>query len=105
MEKGLLLVTGATGLVGSTLCIAAQKSGYRVRALVRSPADTKALHQAGVEIVAGDVTDRDSVLRAAKGVPDIVHCAAVLGGTWSKATPEGFWSVNYRGVVNVLDAA
>jgi dihydroflavonol-4-reductase len=105
MDKGLLLVTGATGLVGSTLCLAARKAGYRVRALARSLADTEPLRKAEVELVSGDVTDRDSLVRAAKGVQDIVHCAAVIGGTWSKATPQDFWSVNYEGVVNVLEAA
>src|SRR5690242_14590629 len=99
MDKGLLLVTGATGLVGSTLCLAARKAGYRVRALARSLADTEPLRKAEVELVSGDVTDRESLLRAAKGVQDIVHCAAVIGGTWSKATPKDFWSVNYDGVV------
>jgi len=105
MSKGTLLVTGATGLVGSTLCLAARKAGYRVRALVRSLADTEPLKKAELELVTGDVTDLDSLVRAAKGVQDIVHCAAVIGGTWSKATPADFWSVNYEGVVNVLDAA
>jgi nucleoside-diphosphate-sugar epimerase len=103
-SEGLLL-TGATGLVGSTLCIAARRAGHRVRGLVHSLAGTEPLGKAGVELVAGDVTDRESLVRAARGVRDIVHCAAVIGGTWSKATPEDFWSVNYQGVVNVLDAA
>jgi dihydroflavonol-4-reductase len=105
MSKAELLVTGATGLVGSTLCLAARKAGYRVRALVRSRADTQPLTAAGVELVSGDVTDAASLVKAAKGAQDIVHCAAVIGGTWSKAKPEDFWSVNYEGVVNVLDAA
>jgi dihydroflavonol-4-reductase len=105
MEKGLLLVTGATGLVGSTLCIAARKAGYRVRGLVRSLAETAALRDAGIELVVGDVTEPDALLRAAKGAQDIVHTAAVIGGTWSKAKPEDFWAVNYQGVINVLDAA
>ena len=105
MAKDLLLVTGATGLVGSTLCVAARQAGYPVRGLVRSMEDTAPLAQAGVELVVGDVTDAASMLRAARGVQAIVHTAAVIGGTWSKAKPEDFWSVNYQGVINALDAA
>jgi dihydroflavonol-4-reductase len=105
MREELLLVTGATGLVGSGLCMAARQKGYRVRALVRSAEDTAPLAQAGVEVVSGDVTNPESLTRAASGVRDIVHCAAVIGGTWTKAKPEDFWAVNYQGVVNVLNAA
>lgn len=105
MSKGRLLVTGATGLVGSNLCVAAVKAGYEVRGLVRSKADTEPLVKAGVELVLGDVTDPASLDSAARGVDGILHAAAVIGGTWSKATPDDFWSVNYLGVLNVLDAA
>jgi dihydroflavonol-4-reductase len=104
MAKGALLVTGATGLVGSNLCLAALAAGYRVRGLVRSAEGTGPLSRAGVELVVGDVTDAASLAAAARGMENIVHTAAVLGGTWSKATPGDFWSVNYQGVQNVLDA-
>ena len=105
MTKGTLLVTGATGLVGSALCIAALKAGYAVRGLVRTMEDTGPLAEAGVELVTGDVTDIGSLLRALQGARDVIHTAAVLGGTWSKSKPEDFWAVNYQGVLNVLDAA
>lgn len=105
MAGETLLITGATGLVGSNLCIKAAHAGYRVRAMVRNPIGTEPLKQPGIEVIIGDVTDRDSLLRAAKGATGILHCAAVLGGTWSKSTPEEFWAVNYHGVVNVMEAA
>jgi dihydroflavonol-4-reductase len=105
MDKGALLVTGATGLVGSNLCLTALKAGYRVRGLVRSTTGTEPLRKAGVELVIGDMTNAASLDAAAKGVQDIVHAAAVIGGTWSKSKPEDFWNVNYHGVLNLLDAA
>lgn len=105
MDKGLLLVTGATGLVGSNLCIAAKKAGYRVRALVRSPADAELFRPLGIDTALGDVTDPASLAKAAAGAGAIAHTAAVIGGTWSKATADDFWRVNYHGVVNLLDAA
>ena len=76
-----------------------------MRGLVRSPEDTGTLVEAGVELVTGDVTNAGSMVRAAQGVQDIIHTAAVIGGTWSKSKPEDFWAVNYQGTINVLDAA
>jgi dihydroflavonol-4-reductase len=105
MSKGLLLVTGATGLAGSNLCVAARQRGYGVRGLVRSASDTEPLTAAGVELVMGDVSDADSVARAVRGVQHVIHTAAVMGGTWGTATSDDHWAINYQGVVNVLDAA
>jgi dihydroflavonol-4-reductase len=100
-----ILVTGATGLVGSNVCRLAAEAGHRVRALVRSPAAAAPLEAAGADVVTGDVTDPDSIMRAAKGVNGVIHTAALLGGTWTRATPEDFFRVNYEGAVAVLDAA
>jgi dihydroflavonol-4-reductase len=100
-----ILVTGATGLVGSNLCTIATAEGYTVRAMVRADADAEAVGALGADVVRGDITDPDSLAAAAKGVDAVVNLAALIGGTWSKHTPEEFDAVNYRGAVNVLDAA
>jgi dihydroflavonol-4-reductase len=99
----LLLVTGGTGLTGSTIALTAAAQGRPVRALVRGPAQP--LSDAGVELVRGDVTDLDSLDTAMAGVSEVVHAAAILGGTWATATPEQMWAVNHDGALNVLDAA
>lgn len=104
MTKKTLLITGATGLVGSNLSVQAANAGYHVRALVRSLDNVEPLRRANIEVVRGDITDLDSLLRAARGVEGIIHTAAVIGGTWSKATPEDFWAANYHGSVNVFEA-
>jgi nucleoside-diphosphate-sugar epimerase len=105
MTKKILLVTGANRLLGSNLCLAAAKRDYEVRALMRSPRGCAAFTAAGISLLQGDVTDLESIRAAAGGASDIVHTAAVLGGTWSKATPSDYWDVNYRGTVNVMEAA
>jgi uncharacterized protein YbjT (DUF2867 family) len=66
----LILVTGATGQQGGAVVKALLKQGQRVRALTRNPASRKAkrLQQRGVEVIAGDYADRDSLVRAARGV-------------------------------------
>ena len=98
-------MTGATGSVGSNVCRLAAGRGIAVKALVRPGSDAGPLRQCGVEPVVGDVTDRDSLAAAARGVDGVIHCAAQLGGTWSTARPEDYEAVNQWGTINVLDAA
>ena len=57
----------------------------------------------GVEVVAGDVTDAEDVLRGATGSDAAIHCAALLGGA-SQNLPD-FEAVNIQGTKNMLDAA
>ncbi|MGW0180444.1 NmrA/HSCARG family protein [Nocardia sp. NPDC003345] len=65
-----VLVTGATGKQGGATARALRAAGVPVRALVRDPAGdrARALAAGGVELVAGDLEDRESVTRAAKGI-------------------------------------
>src|SRR5205823_4718310 len=72
-----VLVTGASGLVGSHVVQALVSRGERVRALVRPPS-REAVVRLGAEAVAGDVTDAAAWQSAARGVGAIVHAAAVV---------------------------
>jgi len=105
MSERLLIVTGGTGLTGSNIAVAALRSGWRVRALVRTLAGNEPLQRYGVEIVQGDITDVASLQRAFQGATALIHAAAALGGTWSTATADEFWAVNHQGTLNVLDTA
>jgi len=104
VAQDVLLVTGATGLVGSNVCRLAVEAGYRVRGLVRSTADCEPLLDAGVELVTGDVSDAGSVLRAAGAARGIIHTAALLGGTWASASAAAYHATNYLGTSAVLSA-
>ncbi len=66
----IILVTGATGQQGGASARHLQARGWRVRALTRDPhtAAARALADAGVEVVQGDLNDRASLDRALKGV-------------------------------------
>ena len=66
-ENDLLLVTGATGLVGSHVAERAHKRGIKTRALIRPGADVRLLEEWGVEIVPGDMTDSESLQKAVSG--------------------------------------
>ncbi len=98
-----VLVTGATGLAGANICRLLVERGDAVRALARESADTAPLAALGVDVVTGDVTDPEAVLRAVRGADAAIHCAALLGGA-SQNIPD-FEAVNVGGTKNVLDAA
>ncbi|TPJ45622.1 NmrA/HSCARG family protein [Mesorhizobium sp. B2-7-1] len=70
MTKKDILVTGATGQQGGAVARVLLSKGHRVKALTRSP-DGKAARQLaadGAEIVAGDLSDAASIVKAARGV-------------------------------------
>ncbi|HEY2730198.1 MAG TPA: NAD(P)-dependent oxidoreductase [Polyangia bacterium] len=68
-----VLVTGATGSVGSAVTERFTRDGYRVRALVRA-----GTAPAGAEPIEGDITDRAVLREAVRGVDLAVHCAAAV---------------------------
>lgn len=96
-----ILVTGATGKVGSRLAKRLAKRGDRVRALVRDVARAAELGQAGVELVEGDLLDPGSLAAAVEDVDAVVHCAAFFRG----ATAEQAHAVNDLGTQHLVNAA
>lgn len=98
-----VFVTGATGQTGANVCEQLTARGDRVRALVRNPDQATRLSDIGVELVKGDISDPDDVLRSAKGAEAAIHCAALLGG--ASQDLADFKAVNMIGTTNVLDAA
>ncbi|ACG72780.1 NAD-dependent epimerase/dehydratase [Anaeromyxobacter sp. K] len=96
-----ILVTGATGKVGSRLAKRLAERGDGIRALVRDPARTADLREVGVELAAGDLLDVDSLVAAVGGVDAVVHCAAFFRG----ATPEQAHAVNDLGTRHLASVA
>lgn len=73
----MLLLTGATGLVGSTLLPRLLAEGIEVRCLVRDPRRLGA-QRVRVQIALGDLTDPPSFRNALRGVQTVVHLAASI---------------------------
>lgn len=96
-----ILVTGATGKVGSRLSKRLAQRGDQVRALVRDPQRAADLREAGVELVTGDLLDPGSLAAAVQGVDAVVHCAAFFRG----ATAEQAHAVNDLGTQHLAAAA
>lgn len=78
-----VLVTGATGFVGSHAAAALAGNGHDLRILARAPGRVASvlapLGLTADDVVAGDMTDRDAVARALDGCDAVVHCAAQIG--------------------------
>jgi nucleoside-diphosphate-sugar epimerase len=81
-----VLVTGATGLLGSHIVERLIGQGYTVRALVRPSSRTAFLDELGVDVKRGDLTDPASCELALDDVALVFHCAAKVGdwGSWKE---------------------
>jgi nucleoside-diphosphate-sugar epimerase len=96
-----VLVTGATGFVGSHLVEALLARGDDVVGLIRSP--TKAARvftERKPEVVEGDLGNHAALRRAADGADAVFHAAALT----SARTRAEFFAANVTGTQHVLDA-
>jgi dihydroflavonol-4-reductase len=98
-----VLVTGATGMVGSAVVRELVSRGHRVRVLARPKSNLANLTGLEVEIARGDILDRPSVDDAAAGCEGVVHTAGLVG--FRPGLREKLLAVNVRGVENVFGAA
>jgi len=96
----VILVTGGTGFVGSRIVHALRTEDRGVRCLVRNPERAGQLSAWGCELVEGDVTDPESLKRAAEGADAVIHLVAIIAGR-----PEEFEEVMTRGTESLLAAA
>lgn len=96
-------VTGATGFVGGELARQLVADGHDVIALVRSPAKAGELSRLGVELVPGDLDDRDALDRLLPGADGLFHVAGWYKLGQRDATPGQ--RVNVEGTRHVLQAA
>lgn len=95
-----VLVTGATGFVGSHVLEIAPHFGLQLRALVRKPADKTRLEAAGVECVLGSLEEPAALQAAMTGVTTVLHLAAVT----KARTPDEYQRANVAGTQAVIDA-
>jgi len=99
-----ILVTGATGNVGSHTVPELLRRGHDVRCLAKlSNANRKWAKALGVQVVWGDITDSATVARAVDGVDTVIHLAALIPPA-ADEQPDLARATNVDGTANVIAA-
>jgi nucleoside-diphosphate-sugar epimerase len=93
-----VLVTGATGFIGSHLVESLLQKGMQVRCLLRKESDLKWLRNLPVEVAHGDCRDRTSLGQAVKVVDQVFH----LAGVTKAIKKETYFEVNAFGTENLI---
>jgi uncharacterized protein YbjT (DUF2867 family) len=96
----VILVTGGTGFIGPKVVHALRAEDRDVRCLVRKPDKAGTLKAWDCEVVRGDVTDPESLRRAAEGCDAVVHLVSIIAGS-----PSDFQRVMTEGTQNLVAAA
>jgi len=102
-REATLLVTGASGFMGSKLVVELARRGHAVRALVRPTSSQRGPVGERITPVVGDITDAGSLRAAMDGCTGVFHLAA-RASNWTR-DPRAFFDVNAGGTHNVVEAA
>lgn len=109
-KDSLFLVTGGAGFIGSNLCEALLKKGYKVRCLD----DLSTGKQENVDLfinnpnftfIEGDIRNFDTCLKASEGVDYVLHQAAWGSVPRSIEMPILYEEINIKGTLNMLEAS
>ena len=106
-----ILITGATGFVGSHLAELCVKKGFEVIAFDRYNPNynlgwlEKSKYKDDINFVFGDIRDYDSVLKTMKGCKIVFHLAALIGIPYSYLSPQAYLKTNVEGTYNILESS
>lgn len=108
-----ILITGASGFIGSHLTEKLVNLGYFVRVIVPYNVenswgwldylDTRI--KKNLEVISGDICDQDLINKSVKDVDVVFHLAALISIPYSYISPRSYVSVNITGTLNLLEAA
>lgn len=109
-EDSLFLVTGGAGFIGSNLCEAILKLGYRVRCLDDLSIGKQEnidlfIDNENYEFIKGDIRDYETCLDATSGVDYVLHQAAWGSVPRSVEMPLTYNDINIKGTLNIFEAS
>lgn len=109
-ENSLFLVTGGAGFIGSNICEAILKLGYKVRCLDDLSTGKKEnvdlfINNPNYEFIKGDIKDLDTCMKACKNVDYVLNQAAWGSVPRSIEMPLFYCMNNIMGTLNMLEAA
>lgn len=107
----LVLITGATGFIGSQVALVSLQAGYRVRLSIRRPEQEAVLRARYPDfnnqietIIIPDITVRDAFKPALDGVDHLIHLASPMPGAGSDLQ-TGYIDPAVKGTESVLFSA
>ncbi|MCV7411596.1 steroid delta-isomerase [Mycobacterium florentinum] len=105
-ELGRVLVTGGSGFVGANLVTTLLDRGYSVRSFDRAPSPLAPHSQ--LEVLQGDITDKDVCAQAVAGIDTVFHTAAIIellgGASVTDEYRQRSFAINVGGTENLAEA-
>ena len=98
-----VFVTGADGMLGSSICRELIKQNYTVKVLILPNRDLNVLSDINIEIVEGNIMDKDFLQKAMCDCDFVIHAAA-LTTVWPRRS-ELVMTINFEGTKNVMEVA
>ena len=95
-----ILITGATGFIGSHLAELLQSKGHHLRCLVRKSSNLRWIKHLPIEFVYGDLFDAAVLASAVRGMDYLYHVAGIT----KARTKAEYFRGNHRATINLLDA-
>ena len=111
MSNEKIIITGATGFIGSHLTEMMVEQGYNVIAFDRYNSNNNwgwlenSKYKSDIQVILGDIRDYDSVSKAMQDCHAVFHLAALIGIPYSYISPLAYIRTNIEGTYNVLEAA
>jgi len=93
-------VTGASGHIGNNICTELLNQGYKIKALLLE--DEEDLRQPEIEIIRGNILDKESLNELCKDVDYVFHLAAMI--SIDKKEQDLVYQTNVTGTQNIVDA-
>ena len=100
----MILIVGASGVLGQAAARKLLQAGHRVRVLTRTPAQAIGLREAGAEVMAGDLTDAATLPPALQGVDTVLTAAHGLLGR-GKYRSEQVDDAGHRALIDAAQQA